>query len=145
MQKRLVEKAGVALVVVATIAGCAEAETIPRKAARLTIDGNTHFTRPPACSQEQSYRTIDIREHDGRVEAVVLFSGEGVIPQWVKIRNIDGFTGSAWQGGVGDAHVDLAKNTYTITGSAYGINSNNPNKVVTEDFKITAECWGPAT
>jgi hypothetical protein len=140
VQKRLVAKAGIALVVVATIAGCAEAETIPRKAARLTIDGNTHSTRPPACSQDQSYRTIDIREHDGRVEAVVLLSGDRVIPKWVKLRNIDGFTGSAWQGGVGDAHVDLAKNAYTITGSAYGINSNNPNKVVTEDFKITAEC-----
>jgi hypothetical protein len=58
----------------------------------------------------------------------------------VKIRSIGGFTGSAWQGGVGDAHVDLAKNTYTITGSAEGINSNNPNKVVAEAFKITAEC-----
>lgn len=112
----------------------------PPKAARLTIDGNTHSTRPPACSQDQSYRTIDIREHDGRVEAVVLLSGDRVIPQWVKIRDIDGFTGSAWQGGLGDAHVDLAKNTYTITGSAEGIDSNNPNKVVTEDFKITAEC-----
>jgi hypothetical protein len=140
VQKRLVAKAGIALVVVATIAGCAEAETIPRKAAHLTIEGNSHSTRPPACSQDQSYRTIDIREHDGRVEAVVLLSGDRVIPKWVKIRNIDGFTGSAWQGGVGDAHVDLAKNAYTITGSAYGINSDNPNKVVTEDFKITAEC-----
>ena len=140
MQNRSLAKAGVAVVVVATTAGCAQAETIPRKAARLTIDGNTHSTRPPACSQDQSYRTIDIREHDGRVEAVVLLSGERVIPQWVKIRNIAGFTGSAWQGGVGDAHVDLVKNAYTITGIASGINSNNPNKVVTEDFKITAEC-----
>ncbi len=140
MQNRLVANAGVALVVVASVAGCAQAETIPRKAARLTIDGNTHNTRPPACSQDQSYRTIDIREHDDRVEAVVLLSGDRVIPQWVKIRNVDGFTGSFWQGGVGDAHADLAKNTYTITGSADGINSNNPNKVVTEDFKITAEC-----
>ena len=63
-----------------------------------------------------------------------------VIPQWVKIRNVGGFTGSFWQGGVGDAHVDLAQNAYTITGSAYGINNSNPNKVVTTDFKITAEC-----
>jgi hypothetical protein len=140
VQNRSVAKAGVALVVVATIAGCADAETIPRKAARLTIDGNTHSTRPPACSQDESYRTIDIRERDGRIKAVVLLSGDRVIPQWVKIRDIDGFTGSAWQGGVGDAHVDFAKNTYTITGSASGINSNNPNEVVTEDFKITAEC-----
>ena len=140
VRNRLIAKAAVALVVVATIAGCAHTETIPRRAARLTIDGNTHNTRPPACSQDQSYRTIDIREHDGRVEAVVLLSGERAIPQWVKIHNVDGFTGSFWAGGVGDARVDLAKNTYTITGSAYGINDSNPNKVVTTDFKITAEC-----
>ena len=140
MRNGLVARAAVALVLAATIAGCGAAETIPRHAARLTIDGNTHTTRPPACSQIQEYRTIDIVDHDGRVEAVVLLSGERVIPQWVKIRNVGGFTGSFWEGGVGDAHVDLAQNTYTITGSAYGINNSNPNKVVTTDFKITAEC-----
>lgn len=140
MHDRLVARAAVALVLVATTAGCGTAETMPRHAARLTIDGDTHTTRPPACSQLQGYRTIDILDHDGRVEAVVLLSGERVIPQWVKIRNVGGFTGSFWQGGVGDAHVDLAQNAYTITGSAYGINNSNPNKVVTTDFKITAEC-----
>ncbi len=140
MHDRLVAPAAVALVLVATTAGCGTAETMPRHAARLTIDGDTHTTRPPACSQLQGYRTIDILDRDGRVEAVVLLSGERVIPQWVKIRNVGGFTGSFWQGGVGDAHVDLAQNAYTITGSAYGINNSNPNKVVTTDFKITAEC-----
>jgi Mycobacterium 19 kDa lipoprotein antigen len=140
VHNRLGAWAAVALVLVATIAGCGQAETIPRRAARLTIDGNTHTTRPPACSQDQSYRTIDIREHDGRVEAVVLLSGDRVIPQWVKIRNVDGFTGSFWEGGVGDAHADVTNSAYTITGSAYGINSSNPNKVITTDFKITAEC-----
>lgn len=113
---------------------------MPRKAARLTLDGTTHVTRPPACTQLQQYRTIDIRDHDGQVEAVVLISGDRAIPQWVKIRNIDGFNGSAWTGGVGESHVDFAKGTYTITGSAYGINGNNPNKVVTAEFKIVADC-----
>jgi hypothetical protein len=140
VHERLVGRAVVGLVLVGTIAGCGAAETIPRRAARLTIDGNTHTTRPPACSQIQGYRTIDIVDHDGRVEAVVLLSGERAIPQWVKIRNVGGFTGSFWEGGVGDAQVDLAQNTYTITGSAYGINNGNPNKVVTTDFKISAEC-----
>jgi hypothetical protein len=88
----------------------------------------------------QSYRTIDIRDRDGQVEAVVLLSGYRAIPQWVKIRNIDGFTGSFWEGGVGSARVDLTDSVYTITGSAYGINSSNPNKVITTDFKISAEC-----
>jgi hypothetical protein len=148
---RLVKVAGIALVVVVGVAGCAGAQTVPRKAARLTLDGTTHVTRPPACSQIadyrtidqiKEYRTIDIRDHDGQVEAAVLISGDRAIPipQWVKIRNIDGFDGSAWEGGVGEIHVDVAKSTYTFSGSAYGINSKNPNKVVTPDFKIVADC-----
>jgi Mycobacterium 19 kDa lipoprotein antigen len=137
VRKRMI---AIAFVVVAGVAGCARVETTPLKAARLTIDGTTHTARPPACSQLQSYRTIDIRDRDGQVEAVVLLSGYRAIPQWVKIRNIDGFTGSFWEGGVGSAHVDLTNSAYTITGSAYGINSGNPNKVITTDFKISAEC-----
>jgi hypothetical protein len=126
--------------VVAAVAGCAGPQTTPRAAAHLTIDGASHAARPAACSQVQSYRTIDIPDRNGQVEAVVLLSASRVIPQWVKIRNVDGFTGSFWQGGVGDAHADVTNSAYTITGSAYGINSSNPNKVITTDFKITAEC-----
>jgi Mycobacterium 19 kDa lipoprotein antigen len=144
VRNRSIAGAATGLILAAAIAGCGAAQTIPRHAARLTIDGNTHTTRPPACSQMQGYRTIEVVDHggdpDGRVEAVVLLSGDRVIPQWVKIRNVSGFTGSFWQGGVGDAHVDLAHNTYTITGSAYGINNSNPNRVVTTDFKLIAEC-----
>jgi len=128
------------LVMVAVVAGCSQPTTTSRKAAHLTIDGATHAASPPACRQQQSYRTIDIRDKDGGVEAVVLLSGYRAIPQWVKIRNVDGFTGSYWEGGVGEAHADFTNDAYTISGSAYGISSSNPNKVVTTDFKITAEC-----
>ncbi|ATA28641.1 lipoprotein LppE [Mycobacterium lepraemurium] len=140
MQKRLPTVVLVLTAVVAGIAGCSAAQTVPRKAARLILDGATHTTRPPSCRHDQMYRTINIPDHDGGVEAVMLLSGYRVMPQWVKIRNVDGFTGSYWQGGVGDAHVDLTNDAYTITGSVYGINSANPNKVVTTDFKIVAEC-----
>jgi hypothetical protein len=137
LQNRLL---AVAFVVIAGVAGCAQAETTPRKGAQLSIGGVSRTTRPPACSQLQSYRTIDLRDQNGQVEAVVLLSGYRAIPQWVKIRNVDGFTGSFWQGGVGDAHADVTNTAYTITGTAYGINSSDPNKAVTTDFKITAEC-----
>ncbi|WP_136245338.1 lipoprotein LpqH [Mycobacterium intracellulare] len=140
MQTRLPTVALIRAAVVVGVAGGSAAQTTPRRAARPTIDGATHTTRPPACRQDQMYRTIKIPDHDGGVEAVMLLSGYRVMPQWVKIRNVDGFTGSFWQGGVGDAHVDLAHDAYTITGSAYGINSSNPNKVVTTEFKIVAEC-----
>ena len=122
------------------VAGCGQAQTTPLKPARLTIDGTTHTARPPACSQNHQYRTIDIKDRDGGVEAVVLTSGYRVMPQWVKIRNVDGFTGTFWEGGVGDAHADVTNDAYTITGSAYGINSSYPNKVVATEFKIIAEC-----
>jgi hypothetical protein len=140
VQNRLAAVAGIAVFVAAGVSGCGDVQTVPRKAGHLTLDGATRSTRPPACSEDQQYRTIDLRDRDGQVEAVVLFNGDRVIPQWVKIRNIDGFTGSAWKGGVGDARVELANRTFTITGSAYGINNNKPDKVVTTDFKIVAEC-----
>jgi len=137
VQKRLVAAAAL---VIASAAGCAETETVSRKAAHLTIAGATHATSPAACRQDQGYRTIDISDRDGKVEAVVLLSGDKAIPQWVKIRDVDGFTGSFWQGGVGNARADVARTAFTITGSAYGINTGNPNKAVNTDFRITAEC-----
>lgn len=128
------------LVAGAGVAACGHAQTTPLRAARLTIDGSSHTARPPACHQDQLYRTITIPDRDGGVEAVVLISGYRAIPQWVKIRNVDGFTGSFWQGGVGDAHADVANDAYTISGSAYGIKSSSPNQTMTMDFKIVAEC-----
>ena len=116
MQNRLIAVAFI-LIAGAGVAGCGQAQTTPRKAARVTIDGATHTARPAACSQIQSYRTVDIGDENGHVEAVVALSGYRALPQWVQIHNFDGFPGSA-----------------------YGINTGNPNKVVTTDFKITAEC-----
>jgi hypothetical protein len=133
-----------ASVVVAAVAACGSPETVPRAAAHLTLDGTSRTTRPPACSRvaddKGQWQTIDILDHEGQVEAVVLLSGDRAIPKWVKIRNIDGFNGSAWAGGVGETHVDLVKSKYTITGSAYGISSKNPNTTVTTEFKIVADC-----
>lgn len=140
MQNRLVAVTAIAVAVAGAVSGCGGGETVSRHAAKVTIDGNALTTRPPSCSQIESYRTIDIRDRDGQVQAVVLMSGDRVLPQFVKIRNMGGFTGSYYEGGVGDARVDLSKNGYTITGSAQGIASSNPNKVVTTDFKISAEC-----
>jgi hypothetical protein len=137
VQNRLL---AVGFVLILGAGGCGQAQTTPAKAARVTVDGTTHTTRPAACSQIQSYRTLDIVDQSGHVEAVMVLSGYRAIPQWVKIRNVNGFTGSFWQGGVGDAHADVANTAYTITGSAYGINSHNPNKTVTTDFKIVADC-----
>lgn len=140
MQNRMVAVAGMALTVVGAVTACGSGQTVPRTAAHVTIDGNSRAARPPSCSQIASYRTIDIRDRDGSIQAVVLISGDRAIPQFVKIRNVDGFTGSYYAGGVGDARAEMKTTSFTITGSASGINTKNPDKVVTTDFKINAEC-----
>ncbi|WP_420329628.1 lipoprotein LpqH [Mycobacterium lepromatosis] len=53
------------------------------------------------------------------------------------MRNVDGFTGSFWAGGVGDAPAEVANNTYTLTASDSDSNSSYPNKAVPAEFKIT--------
>ncbi|ORB15583.1 lipoprotein LpqH [Mycobacterium noviomagense] len=118
----------------------AVAKCVSHKAARVTVGGSAHTTRAPRCSQLQSFWTVDIAGRPGNVEAVVLLRGNRAIPKWVKISDFDGFADSFWQGGVGDAAAHLAHNTLTVTGIAYGINSAHPNKVITTDFKITADC-----
>jgi hypothetical protein len=129
-----------ALVIATAVCGCSQPQIVSHKAARVTVGGNTHTTRAPRCSQLQSFWTVDITGRPGKIEVVVLLRGNGAIPKWVKISDFDGFTGSFWQGGAGDAAAHLAHNTLTVTGSAYGINSAHPNKVTTTDFKITADC-----
>ncbi|BBU22727.1 lipoprotein LpqH [Mycobacterium xenopi] len=129
-----------ALVALAAVCGCSQAQIVPRKAARVTVGGRTYTSRAPRCSQLQSFWTIEAAGPRGHVEAVVLLHGDQVIPQWVKISGFDGFTGSFWRGGVGDAVAHLARNNLTITGSADGIDSARPNKVTTTDFTVTVDC-----
>lgn len=134
--------AGAALVVVLGASGCAgQPLTRATQAARVTVGDETISTRAPTCGQQEMYRSIDIRDIGSRIQAVVLIKGDTAIPQWVKLRDVNGFTGSFWKGGVGDAHAIFAQRRFTITGSAYGINSsNNPNRVTTTTFAIIADC-----
>ena len=140
MRHRLAVVVAAALMTVAAGAGCSQPQTVAQSSARVTVGDHTYTTRAPQCTQLQSFRTITIADHEASVEAVVLLTGQRTIPQWVKIRDFGGFTGSFWQNGVGDAAASLGRTTLTITGSAYGIQSSNPNRSTTTSFEITAKC-----
>ncbi|MFV0495786.1 lipoprotein LpqH [Mycobacterium sp.] len=140
MKNRLAVVAVLAAGVAGVVSGCAVAQTEPLAPARVSIGGQTHAAGPPECTQAEEYWTIDVRDGDGTMQAVMVVSGDQVIPQFVKFHNVDGFTGSYYKGGVGDAHAELTGETYTVTGTASGINSDNPNKVVSTDFEIRAGC-----
>ncbi|MBY0441384.1 MAG: lipoprotein LpqH [Mycobacteriaceae bacterium] len=132
---------GVIVVAMVSASGCSvQHQTRAVKESQVIIDGNRFSAGAPTCRQQQMYRSIDISTASSHIEAVVLLKADTAIPQWVKIHDFGGFTGSFWNSGVGDAHASIAQQRFTITGNAYGINNNDPNKVITTDFTIVAEC-----
>jgi O-glycosyl hydrolase len=56
--------------------------------------------------------------------------------KWVKIHGFGGFTGSAWEGGIGHTTATVAGSTYTIAEDAYGYGLKNPNKPKLQDRRI---------
>lgn len=138
---RHIRFAGIALAVVAVgAAACSSQQTASHQSARVTVDGTTQTVNAFKCSQRQQYWTFDIGTDQSGLEAVVTLRGDNVNPQWVKIRNIGGFTGSFWQGGVGSAEAGFHRDAFTITGTAYGMDNQNRNKPTTTNFNIVANC-----
>jgi len=137
---RLLGAAGAALVAVGAISGCAsESHAPPERNAQVTIGGDTRTVPNIGCSSLEKYRTVDIGEGAASIEAVVVFNGMTISPEWVKISNFGGFTGSAWKGGVGSARARLEGDAFIITGNAYGARTRDFKPAMT-NFRIVANC-----
>jgi lipoprotein LpqH len=63
-----------------------------------------------------------------------------VTAQSVDFRDFGGFTGSYWNGNIGEAKVTATGGKYTIDGSADGSFTDNPSNAVTTTFRIEANC-----
>ena len=137
---RLLGAAGVALVTVGAISGCGSESTAPpERNAQVTIGGDTRTVPNIRCLNLEKYRTVDIGEGAASIEAVVVFNGATISPEWVKISNFGGFTGSAWKGGVGSAQARLDGDAFIITGNAYGAHTRDSKPAMT-NFRIVANC-----
>jgi Mycobacterium 19 kDa lipoprotein antigen len=137
---RLLGAAGAALVAVGAISGCtSQLHTPPERSAQVTVGGDTRTVPDIGCSYLDNYRTFDIAEGAGSIEAVIVFDGTRISPEWVKISNFGGFTGSAWKGGVGSAQARVDRDAFIITGNAYGAHTRD-SKPATTNFRIVANC-----
>lgn len=99
--------------------------------------GDRLFVR---CSQIQWLLTIDAVDQASGFTAMVSKVGGGPDPKFVKIRDVAGFTGSAWDGGVG--HIEARRDgaVLTLEGSGYGFFADNPGEPTTAAFSITTAC-----
>jgi hypothetical protein len=122
------------------VGGCSEPEMRSRANATVTIDGKDQGkTLNITCNQFQSSWFLDIADTNASASAIVDIDGDKATAETVKIRGFGGFTGSYWQGGDYTADTRLMNQTFTITGTAYGMKAGDP-KPGTSTFKITARC-----
>ncbi|MBV9091773.1 MAG: lipoprotein LpqH [Mycobacteriaceae bacterium] len=141
MTNRWISAAWATLVAAGCLAGCSQQPQVTSvQSANVTIDHSTTRVPSVSCNQYQWMWMIDVGDQVHGAEAAVELTGNRATAKWVKFHDFDGFTGSAWQGGVGNAIATVAGDTYTFTGDVFGYGPANPNKPGTTSFKIVAYC-----
>lgn len=115
-------------------------QALPPGTASVSIDGadtgERHFV---TCDKLQWLLTIESSGADGGFTAMVDMSDD-LDAKFVKIRQLGGFTGSAWDGGVGGLDVRGDDGMITITGTGYGRLTGAPPGPVMAPFTITTFC-----
>lgn len=139
MDNRLV--ATVAIAAAATAAGCSgPPAALGGTSAKVTIDGkSTGDAHAVVCSQTGWMWNIKTPGEPTGLTAFLNTEGE-VTVQSVDFRDFGGFTGTFWQGRIGEAEVTGNGGKFTIIGSADGSFKDNPSNAVTATFRIQANC-----
>jgi hypothetical protein len=139
MDHRLVAAAAIAVAAVA--AGCsAPPAALGGTTAKVTIDGKgTGDAHAVVCSQTGRMWNIKTPGEPTGLTAFLNTEGD-VTVQSVEFRDFGGFTGTFWQGRIGEAEVTSAGGKFTINGSADGSYKDDPSKAVTATFRIEANC-----
>lgn len=91
--------------------------------------------------QVQWIWTINIGDHVSGITAVIESGSSSLTAKSVSIHNVNGFSGSYWEGNHGNAQASIVASTWTITGTVDGFNTDTAAvKPATSNFTITANC-----
>lgn len=114
--------------------------TLPPGAAQLTIDGKELPTsRSVECAPPEKSLTTITTGNDGSGATMMVSNAGKLTVEFVRIRNLNGFSGDYNRGLGPDATVTLTANTYQISGAAFGYGPNSPEPT-TEPFTIKVAC-----
>ena len=107
--------------------------------AHLTIDGKELAATGAECAPPEEYlTTITTGSEASGVTAMVSNKGK-LAAEFVRIRNLNGFTGDYDRHLGGDATVALTQSTYHIAGTAFGYGPESPVPT-THQFTIEVAC-----
>lgn len=113
--------------------------TLTPGTAQLTIDGKELPPTGAECAPAEEYLTT-ITTGSEASGATVMVSNKGKLAaEFVRIRDLNGFTGDYDRHLGGDATVALTENTYRIAGTAFGYGPKSPTPT-TQPFTIEVAC-----
>lgn len=147
MSNRVGLVAAAALVISSSAACSSEAlaeqaaGTLPPGSAQVAIDGNTlPVMQSVRCAPPERHLSTISAGNDASGLTVMVSNAGKLTVEFVRIRNLDGFSGDYNQGLAGnDATVVLNDSTYQIAGVAVGYGSKSPEPTKTP-FTIKVSC-----
>ncbi|HYO01087.1 MAG TPA: lipoprotein LpqH, partial [Mycobacterium sp.] len=124
-----------------TGAGTASATAAPGGGTKVTIDGqDQNVSGTVVCAAMGANMNIAIGGAAAGIAAVI-GSGDSPAVQSVGLGNVNGVTLAYQQGvGQGEAKAEKDGNTYTISGTATGVDLANPMQPVSKPFQIDVTC-----
>lgn len=147
MKDRFVAAAATAVLVIGGAVGCSSSRaspkpkpgTLPPGTAALTINGKDLDLDSVQCAPDEWLTTIRTG-HEASGVTVMVSNAHQLAAEFVRIRNLNGFTGSYDRDLRGKAAVMMTGATYAITGAAMGFNNAKPSELTTETFAIKVSC-----
>jgi len=113
--------------------------TLPPGTGQLIVEGkDAPAARAVHCAREQYLTTIKTGD-DASGATVMISNAEKLTVEFVRVRNVNSFSGNYNRGLEGDATVALTGTTYEITGSALGYSTKSP-EATSESFTIRVSC-----
>jgi lipoprotein LpqH len=128
------------------ISGCSDRTAparpgvLPPGTAALSIDGkDVGKTYSVRCESIDWMTRIHTDLHASGVSAM-LSNANKLKAEFVRLLDLDGFTGSYEHALQGEATVTMTGPTYHITGAALGFNKSEPTRLKAETFSIKVSC-----
>jgi lipoprotein LpqH len=139
--------AAAAMLLIGVTAGCSSDQAAPARpgvlppgTAVLSIDGkDVGKTYSVRCESIDWMTRIHTDLHAAGVSAM-LSNADKLKAEFVRLENLDGFTGSYEHALQGEAAVTMTGPTYHITGAALGFNKSEPTRLKAETFSIKVSC-----
>jgi hypothetical protein len=131
--------AGVAVLLI--LSSCSSGYTaLGTHTAEVLINGENIGKRLPVrCEQVQwNWQISTLEDTPGFVAQ--LQTGDAVIARGLQIEQLGGFTGSFWDGNVGNATASINDGTVQMRGTAEGYYHRDPAEEATANFLIRTDC-----